>query len=241
MQPTPTDTGNHAPAALQAPSLTGRVLLAVHDAVERQQLLQWLQQAGLEVDAVDNGPAAVESLMAHDYELALLTTQLPDMDGVAAVELLTAAGCFTPMLALTAGNAPQDEARRCRSAGCVDVLAAPPDASRLLAAVARHLRPAQPALSDDELMERELQALLAEFRCTLPARLAEIESAWRDGDMELLQRLTHTLKGGAGSFGQPAITRICAAMEKALREGDALELQQRCAELRTAVQATARH
>lgn len=241
MQPIPTDNGHPAPAALQAPSLTGRVLLAVHDAGERQQLLQCLQQAGLEVDAVDNGHAAVESLMADDYELALLATQLPGMDGVAAIELLTAAGCFTPMLALTAGDAPQSEAQRCRSAGCVDVLAAPPDAPRLLGAVARHLRLAQPALSDDELMERELQALLAEFRRTLPARLAEIESAFRDGDMELLHRLTHTLKGGAGSFGHPEITCICTAMEKALREGDALALQRRCAELRAAVQATVQH
>ncbi|WP_066338564.1 Hpt domain-containing response regulator [Azohydromonas lata] len=241
MQSSPTDTSHPAPAAQQATFFSGRVLLALHDAEERQQLLHWLQQAGLQVDAVDNGHAAVESLMAEDYGLALLATQLPGMDGVAAMELLTAAGCFTPMLALTAGDTPDDETQRCRGAGCVDVLAWPLDAPRLLAAVERHLHLAQPELSDDELMERELQALLAEFRRTLPSRLAEIESAWRGGDMERLYRLTHTLKGGAGSFGHPEITHICAGMEQAMRDSDAPALQRSCTELRAAVQATARH
>lgn len=237
MQPIDLDTANPAPAAPPAPALTGRVLLAVHDAQERQRLLQCLSQAGLEVDAVDNGHAAVESLMADDYELALLATQLPGMDGVAAVELLTAAGCFTPMVALTNDAAAPDEPRRCLGAGCVEVLPAPPDAARLLAAAARHLRMTPTVPSDDEFMERELQLLLAQFRRTLGERLAEIEAAWRDGDMELLYRLTHTLKGGAGSFGHPEITRVCEGMEKAMRDKDALALQRRCAQLRTAIQA----
>lgn len=237
MQPTDPDTAHPAPASPQAPALAGRVLLAVHDADTRQRLLHWLREAGLEVDAVDNGHAAVESLMASDYELALLATQLPGMDGVAAIELLTAAGCFTPMVALTAEAPAHDELQRCRSAGCVEALATPADAAGLRATVARHLHLTPPEPSDDELMERELQALVAEFRRTLAARLAEIEAAWRDGDMELLHRLTHTLKGGAGSFGHPEITRICAAMEKALHGNDVLALHRRCAELRAAITA----
>jgi CheY-like chemotaxis protein len=236
MKPSDDDASAQAPELTNVPALAGRVLLAEQDADEQCLLSLLLRQAGLEVDVVDNGDAAVEAAMMRDYELVIMATRLLGMDGVAATALLTAAGCFTPVVALAANPTPQ-ELQRCRSAGCVDVLAMPVDQQDLYSIVARHLRPPQPGLTDDELMERELQALLAEFRSTLTDRLIEIESAWQAGELELLSRLTHTLKGGAGSYGHPEITLICAEMEHALQAHETQALQQRCTELRAAVEA----
>jgi HPt (histidine-containing phosphotransfer) domain-containing protein len=72
----------------------------------------------------------------------------------------------------------------------------------------------------------ELRALQEQFAQRLPARLAEIDEAWRaardsgwePGALRLLLRLSHSLSGAAATFGFPAVAAAAARLESFLQE-----------------------
>jgi signal transduction histidine kinase/ActR/RegA family two-component response regulator len=128
---------------IQVPSLAGRVLLA-EDGIDNQRLLSlFLRQAGLEVDIVGNGRAAVEAAMAKDYDLVLMDVQMPEMDGFEATAKIRAElGLHLPVLAMTAG-VMASEREQCIACGMNDFIAKPIDVDEMLRVIARNLPPAQ--------------------------------------------------------------------------------------------------
>ncbi|MCE9555941.1 MAG: response regulator [Planctomycetes bacterium] len=65
--------------------------------------------------------------------------------------------------------------------------------------------------------------VLEKFRRRLPADVADLQQAARDGDVPKVQRLAHQLKGCAGNVGATAIQQRAAALETA-RGKEATEL-----------------
>ncbi len=103
-----TETGDRASGGqtpLSPPGHKGTILLA-EDNVPNQQLLKiGLTQAGYVVQAVTNGKDAVEATKQFAYDIILMDRNMPVMDGIAAIELIRAAGgpnANVPILAVTA-------------------------------------------------------------------------------------------------------------------------------------------
>jgi HPt (histidine-containing phosphotransfer) domain-containing protein len=73
-------------------------------------------------------------------------------------------------------------------------------------------------MADDDLA-RELEAFNAEYRSSLPQRLADIAEAWsavRRGEAAALRpllRQLHSIAGSALTFGLPALGRAAAEAE----------------------------
>ena len=73
-------------------------------------------------------------------------------------------------------------------------------------------------MADDDLA-RELEAFNAEYRSSLPQRLADIDASWsavRRGETDALRpllRQLHSIAGSALTFGLPALGRAAAAAE----------------------------
>ena len=57
------------------------------------------------------------------------------------------------------------------------------------------------------------------FLDELPERINSLESAIKDGDAELLQRLAHQLRGAGTGYGFPQITDAGAVLEDGIRDG----------------------
>jgi two-component system, cell cycle response regulator CpdR len=70
-----------------------RILLAEDDDMMRHYLIRALEQAGYEVDAVDNGAAALPLLQSHEYDLLVSDIVMPEMDGI---ELAQRCGEISP-------------------------------------------------------------------------------------------------------------------------------------------------
>ncbi|CAN5784452.1 hypothetical protein BH11PSE8_BH11PSE8_33110 [soil metagenome] len=213
---------------IEVPELSGHVLLA-EDGVDNQRLLAtYLRQAGLEVDIVGNGRAAVERALAQSYALVLMDIQMPLMDGVAATELLRAKGYRGAIVALTA-NVMQSDVARYRRCGCDDVLAKPVDRAQFYAVLARFVDGATPpAIGAESLYAQELAALTDEFRAGLPATLHAIGRAAQTADWARLKNLVHTLKGTAGSYGFAAITTLASEVELQMASGRTEGVAERC-------------
>jgi DNA-binding response OmpR family regulator len=120
-----------------------RVLVAEDDQALRAVLVRGLQENGYSVDAVGEGVAAVIHLQTYEYEVAILDWRMPVKSGIDAVVEARANGVRTPILMLTARDAPADRVSGLNR-GADDYLVKPFDFDELLARL--HALQRRPAL-----------------------------------------------------------------------------------------------
>ncbi|HXQ18552.1 MAG TPA: response regulator transcription factor [Acidimicrobiales bacterium] len=108
------------------------MLVAEDDTALRSVLTRGLRENGYVVDAVADGDAAVNHLRTYEYAVAILDWRMPKMSGVEVLEWARRIGVHTPILMLTARDAPSDRVSGLNS-GADDYLVKPFDFSELLA------------------------------------------------------------------------------------------------------------
>jgi len=126
-----------------------RLLLVEDNPVNQLVASSMLTHAGAEIEAVDNGRAAVERLRtdAHRYDLVLMDVQMPEMDGFeATIRIRKELGLPLPVLAMTAG-VMESEREQCLACGMNDFIAKPIDVDDMLRAIVRNLPNASRAAS----------------------------------------------------------------------------------------------
>ncbi len=115
-----------------------RILLADDNPVNCRMTTLMLEKAGHQIDVVNDGAAAVETLREKDYDLVLMDVQMPGVDGLEAtrrIRQLPAGRAGVPVIAITANAWPGDE-QRCLDAGMNDYVTKPIDRARLLGKLA---------------------------------------------------------------------------------------------------------
>jgi CheY-like chemotaxis protein/anti-sigma regulatory factor (Ser/Thr protein kinase) len=127
-------------------SLRGHVLLAEDNEVNALVARSVLERAGLRVEVVEDGAAALErSTTAPLPDLVLMDCQMPVMDGFEATRRIRAfeqrgGRARLPIVALTA-NAYEADRERCLAAGMDEHLPKPFRDQELMAVLQRHLAP----------------------------------------------------------------------------------------------------
>ncbi|MEM9379320.1 MAG: ATP-binding protein [Planctomycetota bacterium] len=117
-----------------------QVLLVDDEEVNLRIGARVLQRMGLEVTTSNNGADALAWIRTGAFDAVLLDCYMEGTDGfdVAAHAAELGADCAVPIIALTASEADEVQAR-CEAAGMVDVLQKPIDRKALHAALARCL------------------------------------------------------------------------------------------------------
>lgn len=101
-----------------------RVLVVEDDAKLGALLQQGLGEDGFEVVWARDGEAGLARALEHEFDVVVLDYMLPKKDGRQVTLELRGAGRRTPILLLTARDAPEDLARA-RLAGVNDVMSKP--------------------------------------------------------------------------------------------------------------------
>lgn len=116
-----------------------RILLIEDDEVLTSILIESLQQQRYVVDTVDDGRLGLEYAEGGTYDLLLVDVGLPRLDGISLCQRLRNQGCTTPILLMTAKDAP-DEKIHGLDAGADDYLTKPLNIAELHARLRALLR-----------------------------------------------------------------------------------------------------
>jgi len=196
------NAGSEAPSRVEAlatptsaPASGGRVLLCDDNADMRQYVSQLLVAHGWQVEAVEDGEAALRSVRASQPDLVLTDVMMPKLDGFGVLRALRKdeRTHLVPVILLSA-RAGEEARVEGLDAGADDYLVKPFAARELVARVRTHLNAAR---------ERQEVARVSDTA----RRTAEEEGRRKD---EFLAMLSHELRNPMA-----AITMALAMMERA--------------------------
>ncbi|HEY6290016.1 MAG TPA: PAS domain S-box protein [Terriglobia bacterium] len=184
---------------------------------------------------------------APSFDLVFMDLQMPDMDGFTATKLLRNDPRLRklPIIAMTA-HALVEERQRCLDAGMNDHVSKPIDPDALFATLSRWAKtPAvkadilavKRARTDDEVTVPQIEGidvagglqrlagnkrlyldLLLQFVAREGSAGSQIESALKNGDNGLAERLAHTVSGVAGNIGIDALFQLAGNLQRAIHE-----------------------
>ena len=198
-----------------------RALVADDDPVNQEIARAMLEQAGLEVETVADGEAALLACAEQAFDVVLLDMQMPRLDGPAAAKALRAEGYDRPIVALTASVFDEDR-QKCRDAGMEHFLPKPCEPELFYGCLLDALSargaaqdgpPTTPgALTDAEAVPSapEVQGALRE----VAARLEQGDTEARDLALQHRQ----LLQRGLGDSGRLFVERVLRFDFEAARE-----------------------
>ncbi|MGE5504612.1 MAG: PAS domain S-box protein [Actinomycetota bacterium] len=235
------------PGTGQALARRLRILVAEDNSTNQLVAAGILGKLGHRVDLVANGLEAVEVVHRLPYDLIFMDVQMPEMDGYEATQAIRRLGgrhADIPIIAMTA-NAMKGDREKCLDAGMSDYIAKPvtrASFSSMLDKWGNGPRPPEPPpaepeaaappedgppLIDDAFQENLAQSLdqemIAEvvdaFMGDAEGRLAAIPEVLAAGDMVVLERHYHSIKGAASNLGFRRLVGLCEEMRAAIKDG----------------------
>ncbi|MBU1807594.1 MAG: response regulator, partial [Gammaproteobacteria bacterium] len=229
-----------------APDRPARVLCVDDNPANLLLVKTLLGDMGAEVVAVDNGPAALDAVKQHAFDLILMDVQMPGMDGRQATEAIrhwehTNNSAPLPIIALTA-HALANEKRSLLQSGMDDYLTKPISDRQLAQVVLKWTGLAlrsqpQRAAEPPQQAEPSLKVLDEEEGLRLAAGKADladdmlgmllqslegdrrtIREARQAGDRQALIERVHRLHGATRYCGVPQLRNACQQSETLLKQ-----------------------
>ena len=224
-----------------------RLLLVEDNEINQQVAQELLESFGITVTVAENGEEAIARLQEEQFDGVLMDMQMPVMDGITATREIRKNPLFAklPIIALTA-NVYVSEQNAFLAAGMNDHIGKPLDPDRLVATLAKWIRPTRtkesslpplkvasvpvplpdlPGVKVAESVRRIggnvalYYSLLEKFRTNQRNAVKTIREALASNDPKTSERLAHTLRGIAGNLGAEYLQNQAELLEKNIKNG----------------------
>jgi two-component system, sensor histidine kinase and response regulator len=217
------------------------ILVAEDNVVNQHLAVRLLEKRGHVVAVASNGREALDLLKESKFDVVLMDVQMPEFNGFQATATIRdeekSSGEHLPIVAMTA-HAMQGDRERCLEAGMDAYISKPIQGNELIAMaeeVAQLNLPSQSrsttstaaAIFDrGEALDRlqgdeQLLSDLAEvFLRDYPGELANIRRLIDQGNLQRVERATHSLKGSIGNFATRRAFAMAFNLERTARRGD---------------------
>ena len=210
------------------------ILVAEDNVVNRKVITMILENAGFQVDMVNDGAQALDALEDHHYDLVIVDMQMPVMGGIEAMKMYRMANHHIsekiPFLVLTA-NATTEARKLCKEAGADAFLTKPVDSRRLLhhviwlTGIQEEYNQVQRKQKETrvQIFDPEILLELSTIRNT-PGALEEMIEMFLDNASEMQRAMeddlesrnlqsfkdhAHAMKGSAANVGANRISYAC--------------------------------
>ena len=234
-----------------------QILLAEDNPVNQRFASRLLEKEGHTVIIADNGRKAVELHRVQPPDLILMDIQMPQMDGFAATAEIRAydrrAGCYTPIIAMTA-NAMKGDRERCLDGGMDGYVSKPTTRDDLLSEIDRVIKRVQSennegiglqlvesdnsvfnyeaalrlADGDDDLVQELIEIYLSQMAHVL----SQIGDALSRTDFSTIRDRAHSIKGSTGLLGAGRATNAAWMLEQDAKAGRMRECEQQFTQLK---------
>jgi signal transduction histidine kinase/AmiR/NasT family two-component response regulator len=206
-----------------------RILLA--DDVEENRFLirNYLKESACIIDEVENGALALEKFKQQVYDVVLIDSEMPVLDGYSATRAMRAfekehAQASTPILALTA-HALREARDRSLEAGCTDHLTKPIRKATLVDAINRFVPMARAVDRIEVSVESWLKPVVGGYLENRRGDVAKLRAALEGGDYATIRTLGHQMTGTGGAYGFEPITEIGSALEESALASDTARMR----------------
>ncbi|MDO8317967.1 response regulator [Rhodoferax sp.] len=245
--------------AKDAADFSGSHLLLVEDnEINREFATELLHSMNVGVDEAVNGEEAVAMVQRRVYDAVLMDIQMPVMDGLEAARRIRALGgryATLPIIAMTA-LAMAHDAERSQQAGMNDHITKPVAPERLVATLAKWLKPgntqqakaaadtppSSAAIPADLLAMRSFDTQqgirriggkpeayrkqLHRFREHYPAAVDDLQRLLREKSIAAAEDYCHALKGVCGNLGANALFELVTEADNLLKQNQVPEAAQ---------------
>jgi|GEM_PF-112607 len=209
-----------------------KVLLADDNTVNMALNQRLIEQVlpGCESVSVENGLLAVEHCQKEDFDLILMDVQMPLMDGTEATQRIRQLPGYagTAIIGITAGTI-KGEKERCLSAGMTDFLTKPIKYEEFQGMVLKYLGISGKESEDGKqkvvhidmkAIERSTdadpdfrQVFLELVQNELRSQSEQLKIAFDQGDLTVIKRLFHKLRGTSSTSGLVELNRLVNDLE----------------------------
>ncbi|MEW5893634.1 MAG: sigma-54 dependent transcriptional regulator [Pseudomonadota bacterium] len=192
-----------------------RLLVVEDDAALLEALSDTLNLAGYQVDTASDAESALAQLRRVTPGLVLTDVQMPGMDGHGLLRAIKAASPGLPVILMTAYGQIEKAVEAMRD-GAADYLPKPFEPDRLLAVVARYLRPVQDAAGETLIAEDPASRVVLDLARRVAATDATVLLTGESGvGKEVYARFLHRHSNRAKG---PFVAVNCAAIPENLLE-----------------------
>ena len=235
------------------------ILLAEDNPVNQKLAVRLLEKAGCRIAIAKNGKEVLSLLEQVPYfpiDLVLMDIQMPEMDGMEATAAIREAekssGGHLPIIAMTA-NAMRGDRERYLAGGMDGYVSKPIDSRGLFVEIEKcltDLRKGTPmtkverneqldrvALLSRMEGDRELLAeIIQVFLADAPQLVVAMRQALAQGDMHLLERSAHSLKGAAANLSALDTVKAASQLEQSAKNKDSESSKTNLLELQAIVE-----
>ena len=231
-----------------------RLLLVEDNEINQQVAQELLESFGIKVTVAENGEEAIARLQEEQFDGVLMDMQMPVMDGITATREIRKNPLFAklPIIALTA-NVYVSEQNAFLAAGMNDHIGKPLDPDRLVATLAKWVRPTRatesslppptdatsvpvplpdlPGVKVAESVRRIggnvalYYSLLDKFRANQRDVVQKIRETLESNDPKTAERLAHTLRGIAGNLGAEYLQNQAELLENDIKNGSFINVE----------------
>ena len=207
---------------IEKPHFDGLLLICDDNHMNQEIICEHLMKVGLKTIVAENGKVAVEKVQERmdagmePFDLIFMDIFMPVMDGIEATKRINALQTGTPIIALTA-NIMVSDLEKYSGQGMRDCLGKPFTSQELWHILLKYLTPVGISLMDEDSHrseeERLLNLLKLNFARSHQTTFAELKKAVAGGEMELAERIAHSLKSNAAQIGEDRLSEVAAGLE----------------------------
>lgn len=216
-------------------------ILVVDDVPEYRMLIEvLLSKAGYRTTLCCDGQEAVKIAEKERFDLILMDTRMPVMNGLEATRIIKSNGpnSETPVMAMTAVDTRGDETA-CLEAGCDGYISKPLEREVLLDKIERfmhRIREVETAAQGGEIAsfladDPSYHKMIDMFVNNLPKRLGEMQEALDEGNLQDLAFKIHTLRGLGSFAGFPIYTEKAEELEQAIMDNQVDKVREQLDEM----------
>ena len=188
-----------------------------------------------EIHEAEDGLVAVEQYKKLNPDIVFMDIQMPELDGIGAIENST--GTHIPIIALTAG-ALKEEKEKCLAAGMDEFLTKPLEVQKIESVLKKFFRQDKEADADkneaiatnevhfgySELLNslggdiKSAQHLISMLLADMPDKINQLNQAYEKKDSNTISQIAHSIKGSMMAIRCNLLADIAAQIERETNE-----------------------